>query len=57
MGALTALSILTTVCCASDFYVATNGNDAWSGQLSAPNSQNSNGPFATLERARDAIVL
>ena len=36
-------------------YVATDGNDAWSGRLSAPNPARSDGPFATLERARDAI--
>ncbi|MBN2307342.1 MAG: hypothetical protein JXR94_00125, partial [Candidatus Hydrogenedentes bacterium] len=37
------------------FYVATNGNDAWSGTLAEPNAEASDGPFATLERARDAI--
>ena len=36
-------------------YVATDGNDAWSGTLTAPNAEKSDGPFATLERARDAI--
>lgn len=36
-------------------YVATNGNDAWSGALPAPNAAKTDGPFATLERARDAI--
>lgn len=36
-------------------YVATNGNDAWSGRLPAPNASRSDGPFATLQRARDAI--
>jgi len=36
-------------------YVATNGNDAWSGTLPAPNGQNTDGPFATLERARGEI--
>jgi len=36
-------------------YVATNGNDVWSGKLAAPNSDRSDGPFATLERARDEI--
>jgi len=34
------------------FYVAPNGNDSWSGHLAAPNSTNSDGPFATLDRAR-----
>ncbi len=38
-----------------NFYVSPKGNDAWSGTLSAPNRQRTDGPFATLERARDAI--
>ena len=37
------------------FYVSVSGNDAWSGRLPAPNAQKSDGPFATLERARDAV--
>ncbi|MCX7968140.1 MAG: right-handed parallel beta-helix repeat-containing protein [Armatimonadetes bacterium] len=37
------------------FYVATNGNDNWSGRLPTPNSKRTDGPFATLHRARDAI--
>jgi len=37
------------------FYVATNGNDAWSGTLPAPNGAKTDGPFATLGRARDAV--
>lgn len=37
------------------FYVATNGNDAWSGGLAAPARDGSDGPFATLEKARNAI--
>ena len=40
---------------AADFYVATTGNDHWSGTLAASNPQQSDGPFATLERARDEI--
>jgi len=40
---------------AADFYVATSGNDAWSGALPAPNAAGTDGPFATLTRARDAI--
>ena len=30
-------------------------NDAWSGTLSQPNRVRTDGPFATLERARDAV--
>jgi hypothetical protein len=37
------------------FYVATNGNDGWSGKLDAPNSGKTDGPFSTLARARDAV--
>jgi hypothetical protein len=37
------------------FYVAKNGNDVWSGKLPEPNAKRTNGPFATLERARSAV--
>jgi hypothetical protein len=37
------------------FFVATNGNDAWSGQLPTPNRQKTDGPFATLSRALNAV--
>lgn len=36
-------------------HVAGNGKDAWSGKLEAPNAANTDGPFASLERARDEI--
>lgn len=36
-------------------YVAPNGDDAWTGRLPAPNADNSDGPFATITGARDAI--
>ncbi|NQT04285.1 MAG: hypothetical protein HQ580_19820, partial [Planctomycetes bacterium] len=39
-----------------DFYIAPNGNDFWSGQLAAPNQDQSDGPFATIERAQQAIL-
>lgn len=39
----------------ADFYVAVNGSDTWSGKLAAPNPAGTDGPFATLERARDGI--
>lgn len=39
----------------ADFYIAANGSDNWSGTLAAPNEQESDGPFATLQRARDAV--
>ncbi len=36
-------------------YVATDGNDAWSGKLAVPTAARTDGPFATLTRARDEI--
>ncbi len=39
----------------ADFYVSVSGSDSWSGRLAAPNAQKNDGPFATLERARDAV--
>ena len=38
-----------------DFYVATDGNDEWSGTLPVPNLDGTDGPFATLLRARNAV--
>jgi len=37
------------------FFVALGGNDAWTGALPAPNEQKTDGPFATLGRAREAV--
>lgn len=39
----------------ADFYVAANGNDSWSGKLATPNRQRTDGPFATLKRAQQAV--
>lgn len=39
----------------ADFYVSTKGSDNWSGTLDNPNAEGTDGPFATLERARDAV--
>ncbi len=38
----------------ADYFVATNGNDSWSGTLAAPNSKNTDGPFATIAKAQTA---
>lgn len=38
-----------------ELYVATNGNDNWSGRLLSPNSSLTDGPFATLEGARNKV--
>ena len=41
----------------ADFFVSPQGNDRWSGQLAAPNADASDGPFATLGRARQAVRI
>jgi hypothetical protein len=40
---------------AGDLYVSPKGRDTWSGTLPDPNRAKTDGPFATLERARDAV--
>ncbi|HEX72367.1 MAG TPA: hypothetical protein ENN65_03525, partial [Candidatus Hydrogenedentes bacterium] len=37
------------------YFVATNGNDAWSGTQPAPTADGQDGPFATLHRAQEAV--
>ena len=37
------------------YFVAVNGNDSWSGRLARPNFGRTDGPFATITRARDSI--
>ena len=37
------------------FFVATNGKDHWSGRISEPNKTNTDGPFATIRKAKDAV--
>lgn len=53
--ALMAASVCNAVSTQTDFYLSPNGSDAWSGTLSSPNEHRTDGPFATLERARDAV--
>lgn len=38
------------------FYVAPGGNDAWSGRLAEPNAEGTDGPLATIQRARDLVA-
>ncbi len=38
-----------------DLYVSTTGDDSWSGRIAAANAANTDGPFATLSRARDEL--
>ncbi|MHC4539253.1 MAG: right-handed parallel beta-helix repeat-containing protein, partial [Planctomycetota bacterium] len=39
----------------ADFYVSADGSDDWSGLLPESNAQGTDGPFASLERARQAV--
>lgn len=39
----------------ADYYVAPNGNDSWSGTLASVNSTNSDGPFKTIQKAKEAV--
>ena len=38
-----------------DIHIAPNGNDSWSGNLSQPNPDKSDGPLASLTGARDVL--
>ncbi|WP_422661140.1 right-handed parallel beta-helix repeat-containing protein [Paenibacillus sp. EC2-1] len=37
------------------FYISTEGRDHWSGTLAEPNDEQTDGPFATIGKARDAV--
>jgi hypothetical protein len=39
----------------TSLYVDVRGNDSWSGRVARPNPEKTDGPFATLQRARDEI--
>jgi hypothetical protein len=39
----------------ADVFVSTNGNDSWSGTLPSPNASRTDGPFASLARAQQAL--
>ena len=40
-----------------NFYVSPKGNDDWSGHLAEPNKAGTDGPFATLEKAKAAVRI
>jgi len=54
-----ALVILAAWCAAAEdgvhVFVSTQGNDAWSGRTAEPNADKTDGPVATLARARDLL--
>ena len=53
--AATVAALLSGAAIAAEWHVSPSGNDAWSGSLAEPNAGLTDGPVATLERARDAI--
>jgi len=50
----TLLACGSSVFAQATFYVSTCGNDAWSGNLPSPNCNHTDGPFATLQHAKEA---
>ena len=38
-----------------DFYISPKGKDTWSGKLAGPNAGNTDGPFATIGKAQEAV--
>jgi len=60
VGAVLILGVLAGCLGATDapahpIYVSPAGRDSWSGGLPAPNADRTDGPFASITRARDAI--
>lgn len=52
---LMGLAIVWQSAWAGTIHVSPNGNDTWTGLLKQPNAEQSDGPVATLGRARDII--
>ena len=52
---LAATGVTAETSPAATFYVATNGNDSWSGKLAAPNAAGTDGPFAGIAAAQKAV--
>ena len=53
----TAVSVAAPKPAPGVLFVATNGNDQWSGRLPAPDRKGTDGPFATLPGALKAVRL
>jgi parallel beta-helix repeat protein len=49
------LSLLTIQASALDLYVSVKGNDNWSGKLAKANATKTDGPFASITAAKEAI--
>ncbi|MEI6500564.1 MAG: hypothetical protein WCP21_05995 [Armatimonadota bacterium] len=52
---LSVLTLTAALAAPATLYVSPKGNDAWSGKLAAANKDATDGPFATLTRARDEV--
>ena len=52
---LVAVCFLPTYAAGVTVYVSPSGNDKWSGTTAQPNAQGTDGPVASLERARDIL--
>ena len=37
------------------FFISKNGDNSWSGKLDKPNKDKTDGPFATLQKAKQAV--
>lgn len=55
MAGLVLSSLPNTATASATFYVAPNGNDRWSGTVPSPTRDRSDGPFKTIEHAREAV--
>ncbi len=51
-----SVSSVTAQATEADFYVSTEGNDAWSGRLAEPAAEGDDGPLASLARARELVA-
>ncbi|MBM4048567.1 MAG: right-handed parallel beta-helix repeat-containing protein, partial [Planctomycetes bacterium] len=49
------LAVASRPCLGITLYVASDGNDSWSGALAKPNAAKTDGPVATLVGARNAV--
>jgi hypothetical protein len=55
LSSVTSPAATADIGTSADFYVATDGNDSWSGTLWDPNATATNGPFATIGRTQTAV--
>lgn len=52
---LSTLLLSASLLAQVSFYVSPDGNDAWTGTLSEPNASRTDGPVASLQRAREIV--